>query len=216
MARLTALEKQQVLVDSANALFTRDITSQADGGSGTVVLTTTTDHNFVVGDYVIPYDVISVENEITTFNGYASTMTEFEVLAITSNTVKITLAYNAAIDITNLKIKSVFTFNNDQMEIKSKEYPFFVIECKETNRLLNASNTFIPMETEFILTVIDKIAHHTKGRNTQIKECRAFCEEKLNVILAEYRKKVISNKMNRGEFDWIDVPVSFVDVKIEY
>jgi hypothetical protein len=216
MARLTALEKQQILVDSANSLFTREVSSQADGGSGTVTFTTSTDHNFVVGDFVILYDVISDDNEITTFNSYASSLTEFEVLAITSDTVKVTLTYNASIDITNLKIRSVLTFNNDQMELREKDFPVFVIECKDTNRLLNAAKIFIPQETEFILTVMDKIAHHTKGRNTQVKECRSFCEEKLNVILAEYKKKVISDKMKRGEFDWIDIPVSFTDVRIEY
>ena len=216
MARLTALEKQQVLVDLADGLFTRDISSHADGGSGTVTFTTTTDHNFVVGDFITLYDAMDSDNEITTFNNYAATLLEFEVLAITSDTFKITLTYNASISITNLKARSLLTFNNDQMEIKNNDYPFFVIECKDTNRLINAANTFIPQETEFILTTMDKLSHHTKGRNTKVKECRSFCENKLNVILAEFSKKVISDKMSRGEFDWVDIPVSFTDVKIEY
>lgn len=216
MARLTALEKQQVLVDLANGLFTRTIIGHTDNGDGTITFQTNTDHNFVVGDFVVLYDVISDDNEITTFSDYASSLLEFEVSVITPDTFTITLAYNASVVLTNLKARSVFTFNNDQIDIKSKEYPVLFIECKDTNRLLNAANIFIPQETEFVLTNLDKLTHHTKGRNTKVKECRKFNEVKMNLILGEFGKRVISDKMGRGEFDWIDEPVSYVDVKIEY
>jgi len=216
MARLTALEKQQLLVGSANGLFTRSISGQSNNSDGTVTFTTSTDHNFVVGDYVILYDTMDDDNEITVFNTYSSVLQEFEVTAVTDDTFTITISYKASASLTDLKARSVLTFNNEQMKIGNKDYPVIMIEGRNTNRLLNNANQFIPSETEFVLTVMDKISHHTKGRNTQVEECRKFCEVKLNLILTEFKKKIISDKMRRGEFDWIDVPISFTDVRIEY
>jgi len=211
-----ALDKQQTLIDTVNGLFTRSIIAHTNNGGGTVTFQTSTDHNFVVGDFVILYDVMSADNEITTFNTYAPTLEEFEITAITDDTFTIAITYKAGASLTNLKARSILVFNNDQMKIKSKEYPVFIIECKDTNRLLNDSNTFIPQETEFVLTTLDKVNHHTKGRNTEVKECRAFCEVKMYLILETLKKKLISDKLGRGEFTWGNEYVSFVDVKIEY
>lgn len=215
---MTALEKQQALVDIANGLFTQSIIAHTDNGDGTVKFQTAATHNFVVGDYIILYDVMDADNEITTFNLYAATLLEFPVTAKTDDTFTITIPYKSTADLTNLKAKSVFVFNNEQVEINSKEYPVVIIEGKDINRLLNASNTFIPQETEFVLTVLDIVNHHTKGRNTQIKECRAFNEVKMNLVLGTFKKKLISDKMRRGEIIWGEegLLVSFVDVRIEY
>ena len=211
-----ALVKQQTLVDLANGLFTQSIIAHTDNGDGTVKFQTSTAHNIVVGDNVILYDVMNSDNEITTFSDYINSLMEYEVSAITSDTFTITIAYKSTADLTNMKVRSVLVFNNDQMDIKGKEYPVLIVECKDTNRLLNASNTFIDQETEFILTSLDKINHHIKGRNTQIKGCRAFNEVKMYLVLETFKKKLVSEKLGRGEFPWGDEDVSFVDVKIEY
>lgn len=216
MSFTKAIEKQDIIISFVNNMFTRRLISQTDNGDGTVKFETDSNHNFISGDYIVLYETIDADNNITKYSGYDTTLTRYKILSVFENTFTIELTYNSEIDITKIYARSVFVYNNDEIDIRtSKKYPILFVVAKDTFSIENNSNEFIPAETEFVLTMCDALAHHQNGDNTQIRSSRLYCETKLNLILDNINKKIVSNNIRRGEFKWYNIDISFIDVVIE-
>lgn len=216
MSFTKAIEKQDTLLSTINGYFTRGLVSQSDNGDGTVTFETDSNHNFVVGDHVVLYVSIDSNNNITEYTGYDTGLMRYEVTAITDNTFTITITYDGDVDVSSAYVRSVFVYNNDQMNIGSaKKYPLLVVEARDTDSVGNNTNDFIPAETQFVLAFCDALSHHDKGDNKQIRSCRIFNEAKLEFILDNIKKKILSQNIRRGEFKWYTVDISFIDVEIE-
>jgi hypothetical protein len=220
---MTPYEKQDALVDLVNSYFTRSIIAQADS-AGKVVFTTNTAHNFIVGDYVKLFDVIDDDNNITTYNAYAPKLTSTKITAINAglNQITLDLAYNALIDITDLKVRSVYVYTNDQSDIfisgNAKNYPICVIDYINPKTIPNGNCKFINGESPFMLTVADDYTKYgtVKNYNTKLRESRAYVIDKFEEVMALFGKKIDNNGYEVGETTLGGVETSLARCDILY
>ena len=212
--------KNIALIAKVNALFTRDITGHSANSDGNVVFTTVSDHNFVVNDHVKLFNEIDEDNYITSFNDYSPDLAQaFKVLDVTKNSLTLDLLYNANFDISNLQIRSVYVFNNDQMTgFPVSEYPVCILSTGYSKNKANNANLYMPYVSNFNLTVLDTYSNHgtDRLRNTRINSGSSFVQNKVGKIMESLLKPINNNDISFGLSGWGGEKVFYSGLVFKY